>query len=220
MQERRARILLHARQLIMAGGIEALSVRTLADAADVAVRTIYRSIGTKDEVLIALFSETQVLYEQRVGIRTTRDPLAMVEATVLETAGLFAEDEEYYRASYLAMEHLYELKPRPEAISSVFERGENVFAAGFKACIKAGLLKGNISAGMLANLALQAQRSTLKDWTSRNITLQDLRAETLLHIHLILMVDANASFHAELLEKVKNASTASVKAPFFIRSTP
>ena len=54
---RRQQILLAARDLITADGIEALTMRTLADAAQVSVPTIYTLVGGRDDVIAALLAQ-------------------------------------------------------------------------------------------------------------------------------------------------------------------
>lgn len=194
MRQRRARILETAKDMILKGGIDALSVRALAEAADVAAQTIYRLIGSKDEVLVALFAQSQQQWEERVAAFSSADPLTLVEAAAVESARLFAEDEEYHRSAYLAIEHLYEMQSRSPAVTRVFKHGEDLLVAGYQACIDAGLLRGNISAAALAYLALHAWRNSLKEWASGHISLQQLRRETTMNAHILLMADGTTAF--------------------------
>jgi AcrR family transcriptional regulator len=201
-RERRARILDQAKSLIAAGGIESLSVRTLAESADVAVRTIYRLIGTKDEVLVELFSRSQQLWEQRISAMSGCDPLEMIEALAIEAASLYSEDEEYHRSAYLAIEHLYEAQPRHETVDRIFKNARVVLINAFRACVEAGLLEGKVSAWTLGSLALQLFRDAGKDWAAGRATINELRRETLSNAYIVLLVDGTPEFRKLIQAKL------------------
>ena len=104
MQKRRARLLAEARALLTAGGFEAMNLRDLARRSEVTVPTIYNLIGNKEEVLVALFAEALAEIEARVHTVKADTPLALAAAAVEESTGLFAEDEQFYRPAFVAVD--------------------------------------------------------------------------------------------------------------------
>lgn len=204
MQQRRARILEQAKNMIVSGGMEALSVRALADAAQVAVRTIYRLIGTKNEVLVALFAESQRQFEERIAALSPSGPLEKVEAWAVEGPGLFSEDEEYHRSAFIAFQHLAD-SGSILTVKWITEDFEDFVVAGFQSCIDAGLLEGSISATVLGQLMVKAYNPSLKEWASGRISLSQLQYLLTSHVYIVLMADATPTFRDLLRLKLANA---------------
>lgn len=93
----RNKILMAARELLKEGGLDGLSMRTLAERAQVSSRTPYNLFGSKTDVLLALLDDP---------LRQLRDRLPVVMATgalhaslnlVDEAYALYAPEIEYYR---------------------------------------------------------------------------------------------------------------------------
>jgi AcrR family transcriptional regulator len=203
---RRERILAEARQLIVAEGLGGLSLRVLANRADVAVRTVYSLVGRKEDVLIALYADLQAEFVSRLHDRAGLSPLELVEAVAEQAVEMFCEDEAYHRAAYIAIEHLDEAQVRPAATANLFEIGEALLVEGFQACKEAGLLMGGISADQLARLAMRAYRTIWRQWACGQISLQDLRSEALAGAHIVLLSDASPSARAVLMTRLAHVS--------------
>ena len=82
-EDRRARILLRARELMGQGGYEGLSLRKLAAAAEVTVPTIYNLIGAKEQILVELFRHWIAEIEAALDKIEANQPLALAEAITL-----------------------------------------------------------------------------------------------------------------------------------------
>lgn len=72
------RILDAARRLLEVGGIEELSMRRLADEADVSVRTIYNLFGDKDGLIEALVRDSFDAMDAAVGDLVADDPIERI----------------------------------------------------------------------------------------------------------------------------------------------
>lgn len=72
------RILDAARWLVELGGIEALSMRRLAQEADVSVRTIYNLFGDKDGLVEALVRDSFDAMDAAVGTLDVADPIERI----------------------------------------------------------------------------------------------------------------------------------------------
>lgn len=91
----RNKILVAARELLKDGGLEALSMRTLADRAQVSSRTPYNLFGSKTDVLLALLDDPlRQLWERLPGATGT---LGASLNLVDEAYALYAPEIEYYR---------------------------------------------------------------------------------------------------------------------------
>jgi AcrR family transcriptional regulator len=202
MRSRRARILEEARLLLGDGGVEALSIRKLAEAADVASRTIYSLIGQKEDVLIALYAELQAKLLKRLASRPAQDPLTQGEDVAVEVAALLREDEDYSRAALLAIQHLDTVWPPRRAVIDLFASVEGVLTESFQRCVAAGLLRGHVPVAQLARLTLQSYRMTWMQWACRQIDLDRALADALLNFRIILMADATSEFRDELVRRV------------------
>jgi AcrR family transcriptional regulator len=99
MNRRRDRILEAARELISKHGYGNLTMRALAEAADITVPTIYNLIGNKDAVVGATIHEGTVRFFENV--RSSADPVAILEKNVAE----LLRQPAYYRPLLRALLH-------------------------------------------------------------------------------------------------------------------
>lgn len=202
MQRRRSRILAEARGLLARGGCEGLGLRELARLAGVTVPTIYNLVGNKEEVLIALFCEVLDEIESRIGGARASEPLAAAAAVVTESTGLFAEDEDFYRTAFLAVEYLDEAGTAGERVASLYAWGERLIIDGIAACRAARLLRGRIRMEVLAELVLRSYRSNCRAWALGRIAIEDFRRLALGDLYVTLAADAVESFQAALHRKI------------------
>ena len=202
MQQRRERILHTAHALLASGGFEALSLRELARQAEVTVPTIYNLVGNKEEVLVALFAQAVGEIEARMRADHPADPLALAEAVVSTSTGLFAEDEGFYRAAFLAVEALEQAGSHPDKVARLFAGGEALIAAGIDACRAAGLLRGRLPASALVAHFLRNFRMLCRGWAFGQLPIGDLRREALADLYVTLAADAVETFQAQLARRI------------------
>lgn len=202
MQKRRDRILAQARALLTLHGFEALNLRELARLAEVTVPTIYNLLGNKEEVLVALFAE--VLSEIEARVRTVHgdDALSRASAVVIESTGLFAEDQNYYRSAFLAVEYLNQSGAHHDKVTQLYAWGERLTTDGVLACHEAQLLAGRIASPLLGELVLRAFRTSCREWAFAQISIEEFRRTALTDVYITLAADAVDSFHAVLMKKI------------------
>ncbi len=217
MLKRRARILHEVRGLLTRGGYEAVNLRELARLAEVTVPTIYNLIGNKEEVLVAVFSDVLTEVESRMHLGDNIEPLAMAEAVVIESTGLFAEDENFYRSAFLAVEYLDQSGPHDDKIAQVYAWGERLTTAGFIACKEAHLLRGRIAPRKLGELILRSYRTSCRAWAFEQLTLTEFRVTALADVYITLAADAVETFHALLVRKL--AALSAPQAPLRANSS-
>lgn len=212
MHKRRSRILSEARGLLTRGGFDAVNLRELARLAEVTVPTIYNLVGNKEGVLVAVFADVLAEVEARMHIGADSEPLAMAEAVVVESTGLFAENEDFYRSAFLAVEYLDQRGPHDDTIAQVYAWGERLTTAGCIACRDARLLRGRIAPGVLGELILRSFRTSCRAWAFRQLTLAQFRATALADVYITLAADAVETFHALLVRKLAALSAPQARA--------
>lgn len=208
MQKRRDRLLAEARVLLTAQGFEALNLRELARLAEVTVPTIYNLIGNKEEVLVALFAEVLTEIEARIRDRAIGEPLARAGAVAEISTALFAEDEDYYRSAFLAVEYLNQSGAHHERVTQLYAWGERMATDGVLACQAANLLRGRIAPALLGELILRSFRTTCREWAFAQITLDEFRRIALIDIYTTLAADAVDRFHSVLVDKIAALAAA------------
>ena len=209
MQKRRDRLLAEARALLTVDGFEALNLRELARLAEVTVPTIYNLIGNKEEVLVALFAEVLTEIEARIRDHAAGSALARAGAVAVVSTHLFAEDENYYRSAFLAVEYLNQSGAHHDKVIQIYAWGERMATAGVVACQQAGLLAGRIAPQLLGELILRAFRTTCREWAFAQISLTEFRRIALIDIYTTLAADAVDSFHTVLVKNIAALAAAS-----------
>lgn len=212
-EERRARILQEARRIVAEGGVEALTTRGLAQAADVTVPTIYNLIGNREEVLYCLTRESIARLWARLDAVESAECLAMAEAIVEQTIALFTEDEAFFRAAVMAQDHLLETATLGEASKSYVEKQAARMAAhAAQQGIDDGQLHGRIPADALGEQMYLGFDSPMRAWGFGRIPTAEFRFRALRGFYLTLASDAVPAFHAVLLEKLKKLLDAHTAA--------
>ncbi|MEM7467216.1 MAG: TetR/AcrR family transcriptional regulator, partial [Pseudomonadota bacterium] len=202
MQKRRMRILNEARRLL-SDGFEALNVRELAHQAGVTVPTIYNLIGKKEDVLLALVDDVLNEIETRVYHSHEDEPLKMATNVVTESAKLFAEDENYYRSAFIAVEGLDQSGLHHAAVERVYAWAATMMKRGVDTCREAGLLRGKISSSDMSALMIRNYRISCRSWAFGHATIEEFCDQVVGDIYLILAADAVETFHAQLIRKLK-----------------
>ncbi|HMM74254.1 MAG TPA: TetR/AcrR family transcriptional regulator [Gammaproteobacteria bacterium] len=202
MQKRRARILAEARGLLARGGFEAMNLRELARLADVTVPTIYNLVGNKEEVIVALMSEALAEIEARIGTADKVEPLERAVAVVTASTALFAEDEDFYRPAFLAVEYLEQSGPHHDKVARLYAWGRRFIDEGIAACRDAGLLRGDVRPAVLGDLVFRSYRSHCRAWAGGHCSLAEFARLTLLDIHLALAAAAIEAFRPPLVKRI------------------
>lgn len=205
MQKRRDRILAEARSLLARDGFDALNLRDLASRADVTVPTIYNLIGNKEEVLLSLVDEVLAEIEARMPNDDEAEPLTAAAAVVTGSTQLFAENPDYYRSAFLAVESLDQSGQHHHEVERVYGWAETLMHRGIAACIDAKLLRGRVTPEKMSQLMTRSFRMNCRGWAFGHRTIAEFREQALADLYLILAADAVETFHAKLLRNLKNS---------------
>lgn len=215
MEKRRQRILLEARRVIAAEGFQGLNTRSLAQAAGVSQPTLYNLIGGKDDIILILVSETMKKVESRFADFADAEPLEFFEAVARESTELFNEDQDFYRAAFIANEFFPDQEKIWGRSAGLVRWADALAISAIKRAQKNGQLKGQIAAETLGEQFFVAVRVASRDWAFRLITIDEFRMTALRSAYTLLAADADEDFHEILVKKLKrlkkNPAKKSVK---------
>ncbi len=205
-EKRRRRILDHARRIIAKKGFDALKLRDLAASADVTVPTIYNLIGGKPEMLRFIIEELVERLQEVQNQSDLKDVEAAFETQIEDLAKLFAEDEDYYRAAFIAGDRsgLFE----QSSSSGIFARSVQLPVEACKVAQSTGLLAGSVSAEQMGRQIYGCYRLARQDWVNGYFDLQGFRDQALTGIFLCLAADANPEFHSRLINRLSSLPVA------------
>jgi len=200
MAKRRALILSHARNVIANEGFDALKLRDLAARAGITVPTIYNLIGGKSDILALiiedLITRLEVVHESaRYG-----NVENVFEAQIDTRLELFAKDESYYRAAYIAGDRIGLFEQ--SSPSGLYARSLRLTTSSCKKATEAGLLCGHISSEQLGRQIYGCYRLARQDWVNGYHDLKALRKQALTGVFLSLAADAKPAFHKRLMGRL------------------
>ncbi len=188
------RILDAARSLVEQAGIEGLSMRRLAEQADVSVRTIYNLFGGKDGLLEALVRESFDAMDAAVGGLDAEDPIDRV-----------------WQAMSLSVEMNCRYVPRAVVAAVVtdarLQRNLSSYWPGLEltldaigAATRSGLLRADLAAEALVEHAGAVFLHLLWRWSQGEIDEPELTAGVLHACDVCLLAVATPRVRARLLE--------------------
>ncbi|MEQ8660092.1 MAG: TetR/AcrR family transcriptional regulator [Gammaproteobacteria bacterium] len=218
MHKRRTRLLAEARRLLARGGFEALNLRDLAQAAGVTVPTIYNLIGRKEDVLLALADGVVNEVEARIEPAHDADPLTLAAAVVDESTRLFAEEPDFYRAAFLAVEWLDQGGQHHADVARIYAWIGALVDAGLAACRGAGLIEGQIPSARIATLITRNFRMSCRGWAFGHYDVDEFRRIALADLYVALCADAVETFRRELTQRIATLAAPAVSATPSARS--
>ncbi|MEQ8231133.1 MAG: TetR/AcrR family transcriptional regulator [Gammaproteobacteria bacterium] len=212
MQKRRGRLLAEARRLLARGGYEALNLRDLAQAAGVTVPTIYNLIGRKEDVLLAVAAGVLSEVEARTAPARAADPLDQAAAVVETSTRLFAEEPEFYRAAFLAVEWLDQGGQHHAEVARIYAWVGDLMESGLAACRDAGLIVGDIPPAQMAALITRSFRMSCRGWAFGHYDVDEFRRLALGDFYITLCADAVETFRRRLTRRIATLAAPAAQA--------
>ncbi len=200
---RRERILLEARRMIAERGFDALKLRDLAAVSQLSVPTIYNLVGSKDDLVKALmlgvFADYELLMKEAPVTAPERVPVVMIDTLI----AMVAENEDFYRATFLASERVEEQRAA-HGEEGFLRAPLQQIAHGFHEDLRSQrLLRDDFAADTLVNQVYAGHYSAFRDWAYRLIPLEALRVRSLQGFYVALAADATPSFRDRLLREFR-----------------
>ncbi|WP_162558863.1 TetR/AcrR family transcriptional regulator [Sphingorhabdus sp. EL138] len=189
-----------ARQTIAKEGFDALKLRDLATSADVTVPTIYNLIGGKPDILNLIIGDLLTKIDEAQANIDTSEVEAAFEAQIDRLAELFATDEDYYRAAFIAGDRsgLFE----HDSETGVFAKFVAQPIAICRDAKAKGLLLGEISSEQLGEHIYGSYRLARQDWSNGYFDLPQFRRQSITGVYLCLAADAAPDFRIRLFRKI------------------
>ena len=211
MAARRERILEAARHIIAINGFDSLSLRELAMSAEVTVPTIYNLIGNKAALVEALFDETITPFENLQYIPNDSDPVAGPEDFLQRVISTMHENENYYRAEFLARDRLADAG---DTVALSIQK--RIVQIAIEACGQAtavGLTAGKLSTQQLGLMIADHFLLAYRDWAHGRIDLDNFSEKVVIGTYICLAADASPNYRDEILEKLNAWSTTKPVTP-------
>ena len=199
MRERRGRILDAAAQLIRATGGTGLSMRTLAECAEVSLATPYNLFGSKGGVLMALqFSALEKL-EQAMDDLRARDPIEQVLEVAHLGARIYTADPSFWlplmQAHWLARGAIHESPLHPRIIA--------LWHRSLQTGIETGRLVPEADAELVARMLVICFYGVLVMWIQGNLGGDGFRTHVLYGFVLTLLGVATPAARPKLMKRMQ-----------------
>jgi AcrR family transcriptional regulator len=199
--KRRENILKSARRILANQDFDAFTLNLLATEAEVTIPTIHNLIGKKSDILKELVEDMVVRIEDALNFGDAKDPILASEAFINNLISLYAKDEDFYKAAFVAGERakLFE----HELPSGVFNKALKLANQVCEQSVTEGYLLGNINSGQLAEQLFSNQRLARLDWIHGYINLATYRTQVLSGMFITIAADATPELHGRLIEKLQ-----------------
>lgn len=197
-QKRRNRILIAARGMIVDDGVSGLSMRALADAAEVSVATLYNLLGSKEEILFALLDQSYETLNMTAGTVAEVDAIHRAELIVKASVDQFLSDSTFYRRLLRGI-HGIERGPRASAsILKIWALAEKAVADG----MEDGQLRKSVPSRLIAQQILAAYSGALRNWVLGRMDDETFMAQAQLGLSIALLAVATDDTRTRLEKRI------------------
>jgi AcrR family transcriptional regulator len=203
---RRALIVNAAYSLLREVGVDDLSVKMIADRADVSAATVYNLFGAKGAVLAKVYERDFESFVQKVDAAGSPSALDAIFDSIRIAADLYRSDPPFYRGMSIR-------NPRAERELVISVQGPR--EAFWRDLLARAVREGDLAAGARADLVsvimLQMSGGAFGHWCADLITLEEMELQTSYAFALLLMGLARPSGRAKLQARL--AATEAALSP-------
>ncbi|OBK73965.1 hypothetical protein A5651_11675 [Mycobacterium sp. 1274761.0] len=142
-----------ALELLQESGQANFTLQTLADRANLSVRTFYQHFAGKDELLLALYEDVTARYTEaiREKVEAADGPMGQLEAWCRGVLSRPGASQEVGGRLVLLYNLSLELD-NPEAFAKVWEPHRKLLTEILTACSQAGLIRNDLTLSQLTSL--------------------------------------------------------------------
>ena len=199
-RRRRRRIVEAARVLIEDEGLEAFSMRRLAESAALSTRTLYNLYGAKEDILFALADECLDTIDALAHhADTPRDPLERSRALLVASLDQVAQNADLFRALLRSVD-VAELDARQPGL---MRRARILHQSAIEDATKAGLIGEQIPARLIAHQILAAYAAAVRQWSRDLLDFEELTAQVMHTWGLTLIAVARPDARERLLREIR-----------------
>ena len=200
-RKRRRRILTEARRLIDEEGLEGLSMRRLAESAELSTRTLYNLYGAKETILFALMEESLDQLDETLEQLGPTDPIDRSRTLITASVEMLCGDAQQLHRSLLRE---LDLNPRLARELLLMGRVRSWHEEALRSAMHAGLLDASFSAQVLAHQVLMGYGQAVRLWSRGIFDAHALRAQALhvwaLHLLAVSTDASRPQLRAEVLQ--------------------
>ncbi|UXA19782.1 TetR/AcrR family transcriptional regulator [Mycobacterium sp. SMC-4] len=151
--ERSTQFLATALELVEESGPASLTLQTLADRANLSLRTFYQHFAGKEELLLALYEDVTSKYTEAIRemVEAADGPMAQLEAWCRGVLSRPGASEAVGGRLVLLYNLSLELN-NPEAFAKVWEPHRKLLTEILTACAEAGLIRDDLTLPQLTSL--------------------------------------------------------------------
>jgi AcrR family transcriptional regulator len=216
MRERRARILEAAAQLIRDSGGTGLSMRTLAERAEVSLATPYNLFGSKGGVLMALQFGALEKLEQASDELRARDPIEQVLEVAHLGARIYTGDPAFWQplmqAHWLARGVIHESPLHPRIVA--------LWHRSLQAGVEAGRLIPEANPEFVARMLVICFYGVLVMWVQGNLDGDGFRTHVLYGFVLTLLGIARPAARPRLMKRLQELEGEMAKGGGRLKTAP
>lgn len=206
---RRNRIIDSADELIREIGIDDLSVRMIADRADVSPATVYNLFRNKAAVLGRVYHRRVVTFEARVARTKSDSALDHIFVAAALVADLYRKDPGFYRA-FVGMRLDVPVNDKPLRETP----GEALWRNLVRDAVKAGDLADDTDADRVGALLYRIITGAFYQWIMNALPIERLESETAFGFAAVLSAWARPAARSRLAERFPlGPEPAPVKTP-------
>jgi AcrR family transcriptional regulator len=203
---RKQQIIQAAKRLLAAGGIEALSTRKLAEAAELSVHTLYALVGSKDKILEAVMEDNHNRVLSDIVAINAWHPIEQIFGFVDSTYRITAEDEAAQKPLMRVLMTLFDqgtLGSEPWWMLAQ-QRGWMVSAVG--EAIDQRLLTADFPAPLIADMLMNIFLTNLRDYLFDRAALDAFRDRTTFELWFCLANIATDQTRADYAARARQAA--------------
>ncbi|MEP3889989.1 MAG: TetR/AcrR family transcriptional regulator [Hellea sp.] len=197
---RKDRILSCARHIIATQGYDALTLSQLASDAEVTIPTLHNLLGKKSQIIEHLVGDVVLRIDDVLSRQEEDDPIAAIHLFTDALITLYAQDEVFYKAAFIAGERLKLFEHRTPG--GIFMRSMRLAVQLCKDAKDKGFLRGEINTDCLAEHLFGCQRLARHDWMNNYIDLSSYKSRIVSGMFTVLAADAEAGFKERLIAEI------------------
>ncbi len=193
-QGRRTRIVEAAAELLREVGVAEMSVKMIADLADVSPATVYNLFGTKAAVMENVYQLGLLHFERLMSRMHSKDAIERVFDSVTITADQFRADPKFHRAMIGRTDH-----GGDSALTLSTRRLRAAYwCAILREAIQENLLQPSANPDLLSVMMIQISSGALSHWATYLISVDQLEREIKYGLATLLWPSATPAVRTRL----------------------
>jgi AcrR family transcriptional regulator len=195
--ERRMRIIRSAHDLMREVGVDDLSVKMIADRADVSAATVYNLFGAKAAVLSKVYEQDYEGFAAKLAAAASPSALDAIFDAIRIGADLYRSDPSFYRGMSIR-------NPRaePELVLSVQGPRRLFWQTLLERAIGQRDLNSNVRTDLVSNAMLLLGGGAFGSWCADLITVDEMEQQTAYGLARLLLGVARPAGRAKLQARI------------------